>query len=101
GSTPVPLSLNESGPGANDNNYGSGTGCTGGMTVFDGAAPLQIFQGVNPYDGSWRTDSTIVPLAYFHGGQTKGTDRLPVNDTAGGDTGTITCFQLTVKYKPA
>jgi subtilisin-like proprotein convertase family protein len=96
---PVPLSFNNSGPGADDDNYGSGTGCVGGMTVFDGAAALQLFDSTNPFDGSFRPDQNSLPLGVYNGEQVKGTWRLLVVDDAPVDTGTITCFQLTAKYK--
>jgi len=96
---PIPLSFNQSGPGADDDNFGSGTGCTGGMTVFDGAAPLQLFDSTNPFDGSFRPANNSLPLGVYNGQQVKGTWRLLVIDEDNIDTGTITCFQLTAKYK--
>lgn len=99
GDLPIPLSLNNSGPGADDDNYGSGTGCVGGMTVFDGAAPLQTFAVTNPFDGSFRPEQDTLPLGVYNGQQVKGTWRLLVIDEDNLDTGTITCFQLTAKYK--
>lgn len=95
----IPLALNESGPGADDDNYGSGTGCVGGMTVFDGAAPLQVFDTTNPFDGSFRPQTNSLPLGVYNGQQVKGTWRLLAIDEDNTDTGTITCFQLTAKYK--
>jgi len=99
GDEPIPLSLNNSGPGADDDNFGSGTGCVGGMTVFDGAAPLRLFNANNPFDGSFRPDADDLPLGVYNGGQLKGTWRLLVIDESNLQTGTITCFQLTARYK--
>jgi len=99
GDKSIPLAQNVSGPGANDDNFGSGTGCVGGMTVFDSAAPLRIAQGVNPFDGPFRLNQNDLPMSVYNGDQLKGTWRLVVVDQDDVDIGTITCFQVTAKYK--
>src|SRR5262249_26185771 len=95
----IPLAQSQSGPGADNDNCGSGTACTGGMTLFDGAAALQLFDSTNPFDGSFRPQNNIAPLGVYNGQQVKGTWRLLAIDENTGNTGTITCFQLNVKYK--
>lgn len=97
----IPLSFFVGGP--TTANMGSGTGCTGGITVFDGAAPLSIFQGDNPFDGSFRPTQNSLPLGVYSGEQFKGAWRLLALDFAPpppASIGTINCFQITVKYKP-
>ncbi len=85
----------------NNDNHGSGTGCVGGITVFDSAAPLSITQVVNPFDGSFRPQNSQLQLSGYNGQSVKGTYRLLAIDAANGNTGTITCFQLPVRYEPA
>ncbi len=97
-STYVPLSLGNSGPGANTENYGGGTGCTGGMTTFDGASRTFIDDASNPFVGSFLPDEFFVPMRVFDGTPLKGTWKLVANNV-GPDTGTINCFQVTAKYK--
>src|SRR5262249_19519577 len=100
---PVPLAQNTSTGGpAGTANFGGGTGCTGGMTIFDSFAPLRIFEGVNPYAGSFRPTQNNLQLTPYNGAEYKGTWRLLVLDDGPPPpltTGTINCFQLTVKYK--
>jgi len=98
----IPLAFGASG-GPSTANMGSGTGCVGGITIFDSAAPLGIFYGNNPFDGSFRPALNAAPLGVYNGEQFKGTWRLLVLDfdpPPPADIGTINCFQITVKYKP-
>ena len=73
------------------------------MTVFDGAATLRISDGNNPFDGPFRPALAARPnLSLYNGDQLKGTWRLLAVDTDAPpavETGTITCFQLTARYK--
>lgn len=79
-------------------NLGSGTGCAGGMTVFDSSASKFMFDAANPFDG------TFLPafsLDAFNGDQAKGAWTLSVQNQ-GTETGTINCVQTTVTFnKPA
>jgi hypothetical protein len=101
GETYIPLAFGESG-GSSTANFGGGTACTGGITVFDSAAPLGIFYGNNPFAGSFKPALNALPLGVFNGEQLKGTWRLLVLDYDApppADVGTINCVQLTARYK--
>src|SRR5262249_22726799 len=102
GGTYVPLAFGVSGPGTTDNNFRSGAGCAGGLTVFDGAATRFIIDSSNPFDGSFLPNSALAPLGLFNGEQLKGTWRLVVTNFGSSpppSAGTITCFQVTAKYR--
>jgi hypothetical protein len=94
--------------GSSDDNYGGGTGCSGGMTIFDGGAPSFIYQGSNPFAGSFRPSPVLGMgsdnLAKFNGDKVGGTWKLLVlnADTPPPvETSTIQCVQITAKYKPS
>jgi subtilisin-like proprotein convertase family protein len=72
------------------------------MTVFDPRATRHLNDSSNPFDGSYLQISDSVPLTVFNGEQLKGTWRLVVTDFVPSlptTTGSITCFQVTAKYK--
>jgi len=97
----IPLALGAQG-GSTDDNIGGGTACTGGITTFDGAATLDIDDGLNPFAGAFRPQADTLPLGVYNGDQLKGTWRLLVIDFVAPppvQTGTINCFQLTARYK--
>jgi subtilisin-like proprotein convertase family protein len=85
--------------GTSTANMGSGTACTGGMTLFDNKAPLFLKQGTNPFDGSFIPSDS---LSAFRGELLKGKWRLVVLNQSGpqSSVGTINCFELDVKYEP-
>ncbi len=100
--TYIPLIFGNSGPDGNTEDYGGGTGCTGGITVFDTQANISINQASNPFAGTFLTADDEFTLAEFNGEQLKGTwSLLAYNFEAPPPPGTraIDCFQLTAKYK--
>jgi serine protease len=70
---------------------GAGRGYLG--TIFDDKASIYLYQGRAPFPGSYRPES---PLAVLKGQNTNGTWTLIVEDRAGGDTGTINSWSLTI-----
>jgi len=97
----IPLAFGVEG-GASSANLGGGTACTGGITVFDSAAPLGIFYGNNPFAGSFKPALNALPLGVYNDDQLKGVWRLLVLDYVAPppvETGTINCFQLTARFK--
>jgi subtilisin-like proprotein convertase family protein len=96
------------GRGPSDNDFGGGTGCVGAMTVFDDSAAEFIFQGSNPFAGSFRPAPPAAlgsgSLAEFKGEKLNGTWRLLVQNVTPAppiETGTIQCVQIAAKYKVA
>ena len=80
--------------GSSGDNFGSGAAsCAGTFTVFDDAASTAISSGSAPFAGSYRSEQLLSTL---NGKPTTGTWKLRVADTAGGDTGTVYCFQLDI-----
>ena len=80
--------------GSSGHNFGSGASdCSGTSTVFDDAASTAIVSGTAPFAGSYKPDALLSTL---NGKSVNGTWKLRVTDTAGGDTGTIYCFQLDI-----
>ena len=78
--------------GSSGDNFGSGaTDCTGTFTVFDDSAGTAIGSGAAPFAGSYVPEQLLSAL---NGKSVTGTWKLRVTDTAGGDVGTIYCFQL-------
>ena len=79
--------------------FGGGKACKGAKTVFDGRAERFISEGQNPYAGTFLPALYYVPLSTFKQTQLRGRWRLLVTDSAPGDTGTIECFSVRVKYE--
>ncbi|MBP7148773.1 MAG: proprotein convertase P-domain-containing protein [Acidobacteria bacterium] len=67
----------------------SGDNFTG--TTFDDQATTPIASGSAPFSGSYRPDE---PLSGLNGIPANGAWQLEVKDNAGGDTGTLTAWQL-------
>jgi subtilisin-like proprotein convertase family protein len=81
-------------------NWGSGPGCSSPVTFDDQSSGGKIEDvGVNEeIEGSYRPTS---PLSALKRKSPQGNWRLAVNDDVGGDAGTITCFEVEIKYKKA
>jgi subtilisin-like proprotein convertase family protein len=85
--------------GTPDANFGGGTGCNGGITVFDDAASQFHFQGTNPFAGTFRPSFA---LAGFNGDNVNGAWSLLVINNSGmtpPDTGTINCVKVNATYR--
>jgi subtilisin-like proprotein convertase family protein len=80
--------------------FGAGApACQGALfTVFDDAAPVSITQGVNPFSGSFRPEQL---LRDFKGAPLRGKWSLGLLDGTTTDAGTLNCWQLRIRYKPA
>ena len=102
------------GPGLNTANFGGGTGCDGGMTIFKGRANRHLRQASNPFADSFLTDDDEFTLERFRGAQLRGKWQLRVTESAPfvfrtttphvtssglATTGTIECFQVKAKYR--
>lgn len=85
--TNILLSANR---GGNGTNYG--TGCTfSNLTFFSDTAPLAIAAGTAPFVGSFRPEQ---PLSLAQGEPLSGTWQLMVEDSVGGNAGTLECWFL-------
>jgi hypothetical protein len=80
--------------------FGAGApGCQGALfTVFDDAAPVSITAADNPFSGSFRPEQS---LRDFNGAPLRGKWSLGLLDGTSTDAGTLNCWQLRVRYKPA
>ena len=103
----VELSASNAG-GASTADYGGGTECSGGISIFDGGAPSFIYQGSNPFAGSFRPSPALGlgsdNLAKFNGDKLSGTWKLVVlrsDPPPPVVAGAINCVQITAKYKPS
>lgn len=67
-------------------------------TVLDNEAPVAIWEGIAPFTGTFRPQQS---LASLFGKNAKGTWRLEVRDSGGGDTGTIDAFSLIFRNSAA
>lgn len=89
--TTIELSTDNGGSGQN---FGSGaTDCTGTFTVFDDSAGSSITTGTAPFAGSFQPEQ---PLSAFNGKASNGTWTLRIIDDAGGDVGTLFCWELKI-----
>ncbi|MEI6194164.1 MAG: proprotein convertase P-domain-containing protein [Verrucomicrobiota bacterium] len=80
--------------GSSGQNFGSTVGSTINYTVFDDAATNTLaYPFVPPYVGSVRPNAA---LTNFIGKAPNGLWRLHVSDNAGGDTGTLLAWYLTI-----
>jgi len=80
--------------GSGGDNLGSGSAdCAGTKTVFDQQAQTSIADGTAPFDGSF---IPLNSLATFNGTPAAGTWTLRINDDAGGDVGTLFCWELQI-----
>jgi hypothetical protein len=76
--------------------FGTGkNSCRGTKTVFDDSADVSIEDGRAPFAGTYRPRGELsglrdMPIA--------GTWTLEVSDGVQGDSGTIGCFELLIKY---
>jgi hypothetical protein len=78
---------------------GGAPGCRGAsFTVFDSKAPTSILEGVPPFAGTY---SPLTPLSVFNRTQLRGRWYLDLLDTEPGGAGTVDCWQLKIRYKPA
>ncbi len=88
------------GPGGAAVELTSGNGDGGDnytATVFADAASTPITGGSPPFSGAFRPEQ---PLAGANGQSVSGMWRLDIEDTAGGDTGTLTSFELAMCATP-
>lgn len=93
--TVVDLSTDNGGGG---DNYGSGANtCSGTKTVFYDGAAKSITAVAAPFAGTFQPEQ---PLDTLTGEPSDGQWRLRVGDDAGGDTGTLGCFQLFISRIP-
>ncbi|HMJ89577.1 MAG TPA: proprotein convertase P-domain-containing protein, partial [Candidatus Acidoferrum sp.] len=87
GGTNILLSANRGGAGTN-----YGTGCTfSNLTFFSDTAPLAIAAGTAPFVGSFRPEQ---PFSLAQGEPLSGTWQLMVEDSVGGNAGTLECWFL-------
>jgi subtilisin-like proprotein convertase family protein len=83
--------------GGGDNNVGTGANdCSGAKTTLVDTAATAIVNANAPFNGSFRPEEALAEQA---NGQLKGTWLLVIQDGGPGDTGTIGCFEMTVKYE--
>ena len=76
---------------------GSGSdSCGGTPTVFDDEAATAVETGTAPLAGSFRPEQD---LSKFNRRQIHGTWTLIISDGDGGDSGTLFCAKLQMKYK--
>jgi subtilisin-like proprotein convertase family protein len=78
--------------------WGTPNGCSSPVTFDDESSGGQIEDEEGDIVGSYRPTS---PLSALDGKSPQGNWRLAVNDDVGGDAGSITCFEVTIKYKKA
>ena len=78
--------------------WGGASGCGDTMTFDDESSGGKIEDEGGQIEGSYRPTS---PLSALDGKSPQGNWRLAVNDGAGGDGGSIRCFEVEVKYKKA
>jgi subtilisin-like proprotein convertase family protein len=76
--------------------WGSGPGCSSPVTFDDESSGGPIEDEGGEIEGSYRPTT---PLSALDGKSPQGNWRLAVNDSVGGDAGSISCFEVTVKYK--
>ncbi len=94
-STVVELSTDNGGSG---DNYGSGANdCSGTKTVFFDTAATSITAGAAPFAGSFKPES---PQGVNASDNPQGGWKLRIVDDAGGDVGTVGCFQLVISRIP-
>lgn len=87
------VELSSQNGGGNDN-YGSGANdCSGTPTIFDDSATTAITAGTAPFAGTFRPETS---LSVLNGKSVTGTWKLRISDFAGGDEGTVGCFQLVI-----
>ena len=80
--------------GGDSDDYGTGGGCDGTMTVFDDSATTAISDGAAAFAGSFRPDSS---LEAFNGKIAEGDWKLKiVDDSDNLEAGTLVCWQLEV-----
>jgi subtilisin-like proprotein convertase family protein len=81
--------------GGAGNNLGTGANSCAATTytVFDDEAGPSIAVGVAPFNGSFRPETA---LSVLDGRPAAGAWRLRISDEAGGDTGTLGCWHLTL-----
>jgi subtilisin-like proprotein convertase family protein len=80
--------------------YGAGApACAGAVfTTFDDAAPLSIATATSPFAGAVRPEAGLRQL---NGTSLKGGWQLGVLDGYTNQVGTLNCWRVTVRYKPA
>jgi subtilisin-like proprotein convertase family protein len=85
--------------GETGDNFGSGaTDCSGTPTTFDDEAGTFVEAGAPPFAASYRPQSA---LAAFKGKAPQGTWTLRVSDAVAPDTGTLFCWQMTIRRQAA
>jgi subtilisin-like proprotein convertase family protein len=78
--------------GSSGDNYGSGANSCGSTpTVFDNTGTVLISSGTAPFAGKFKPEQL---LSAFNGKSSKGTWKLRIIDDAGGDVGTLYCWEL-------
>ncbi|NUL81648.1 MAG: S8 family serine peptidase [Armatimonadetes bacterium] len=83
--------------GGSGDNFGSGANnCSGTFTVFDDDAATPISSGSAPFAGTFRPDQALSGL---NGKATNGDWKIRIADVAGGDSGTLFCWQLELTYR--
>jgi subtilisin-like proprotein convertase family protein len=76
---------------------GSGSdSCGGAPTVFDDEAATSVETGTAPFAGSFRPEQA---LSSFNRQQIHGKWTLVISDGDGGDSGTLFCAKLRMRYK--
>lgn len=83
--------------GSSGNNLGTGaTDCTGTATEFSDSAATPVADGAAPFEGTFRPDTELATLA---GSDLAGGWTLIVGDFAGGDQGTLYCWEADNYYR--
>lgn len=82
---------------ASGDDLGSGSdSCGGTPTVFDDEAATPVENGTAPLDGRFRPEQS---LSKFNRSQIRGKWTLIISDGDGGDSGTLFCAKLQMRYK--
>lgn len=86
--------------GGAGNNYGSGaTSCAGVPTTFDAGAATPITAGTAPFVGTFAPQESLAVLNGLKGNVASVPWTLEVSDDEAVDTGTLYCWNLTVRYR--
>jgi subtilisin-like proprotein convertase family protein len=84
--------------GGDNNDFGAGApDCTGVFTTFDDESPVFVEASTAPFVGTFRPEG---PLSALDGKPHIGGWTLRITDDSAGNTGTLHCWELTIRRAP-
>jgi subtilisin-like proprotein convertase family protein len=86
--------------GLDQDNYGSACSPSSGRTTFDDSVQLDIVHAGAPFSGSFRPEQPLSRFVGKAGAAANGAWKLRIQDIAGGDTGTLQCWSLSINQGP-